>query len=251
MSSNRNNQVTIRQYLLGQLTGEELERFEEQLFVDDELVEEMLAAEDELIDESIAGELSSTEAAQFDEFFLVTRERQDNLRYRKAFKRALKRPTPIPFPAPRKQAWMYWATSAVAAVVIIAFIASPALRSRLFGPEQRTFTVLALTAVSTDRATATGSSPQKIKLPLQYDDLKLQLTLAEPSTPAGYRVEMQSGDRIKKTLESVRNGQAVEVLVPAADLKVGEYAFNVFLIKPDGTEERVKGSYRLAVEPPN
>jgi hypothetical protein len=251
MSSNRNNQVTIRQYLLGQLAGDELERFEEHLFVDEELVEELLAAEDDLIDESIAGELNGAEAAQFDDFFRVTRDREDNLRYRKALKRVLKKSAPIPFPAPRKQAWMYWVTSAVAAVVIIAFITSPALRGRLFGPEQRTFTVLALTAVSSDRAT--GSTPKKITLPLRYDDLKLQFTLPDGSTPAkSYRVEMQSGDGTKKTLEKVvRNGQAVEVVIPAGELKVGEYAFNVFWINPDGTEERVKGSYLLAAESPN
>jgi hypothetical protein len=255
MSSNRNNQVAIRQYLLGQLTGDELDRFEEQLFVDEELVEELLAAEDELIDESIAGELSSTEAVQFDEFFLVTREREDNLRYRKALKRVLKKKsTPIPFPVSPKASRMYWPTAAIAAILVVAFLGGPALLGFLFPPQPRTFTVLALTAVSNDRAPgAPVSTVQKIKVPLRYDDLKLQLTLPDGSTPVkDYRVEMQSGDGTKKTLEkAVQNGQAVEVVIPAADLKVGEYAFNVILIKPDGTEERVKGSYLLAAEPPS
>lgn len=247
MSSYRNDQVTIRQYLLGQLTGDELDRFEEQLFVDDELAEELLAGEDELIDESIAGELNSTEVAQFDEFFLVTRGREDNLRYRKALKRILKKKrAPIPFPVQRKSSWLYWATPAIAAVFILACIG---LRG-VINPPQRTFALVTLTAGLSDRAT--GSAAQKIKLPLQRDDLKLQLTLAEPaaSTPAkGYSVEMQSGDGTKKTVGPVvRNGQAVEVLIPAADLKVGEYAFHLFVIKPDDSQERVSGSYRLAVE---
>ena len=251
MSSNHNEQTTVRQYLLGQLAGSSRDEFEERFFTDDELVDELLATEDELIEASIAGELSVDEAEWFAKYFLITPERQQKLCFRKALKRVAKTgkhqqlhslehfPTTSPWHAPR---WAHWATLSVAALAIIGGIISMA---RYY---QGNFVELALTARSNERSV--GSVVPRIKLPLQYNRVKLHLTLDQPLVSAkDYRVEMLTDDGKTRTLMPVsHNGQAVDVVLHASELARGRYAFNVYGIKSDGTEQRIPGSYLLLVE---
>jgi len=72
--------------LLGQLTGENRERFEQRLFVDDDLFEELVPAEDELIDQYLDDDLSKDEAEMFRNHFLITAERQQKLRFAKVLR---------------------------------------------------------------------------------------------------------------------------------------------------------------------
>src|SRR5262245_23868700 len=69
--SRQSNQETTRRYLLGTLSGEERDRFEEMYFSDDAAFEEVEIAEGELIDRYVRGELSNTDRVQFES--VVTR----------------------------------------------------------------------------------------------------------------------------------------------------------------------------------
>ena len=87
MSSHRTDQAPVRDYLLGLLSDEAREQFEQLLLTQDEFFAQVLAVEDELVDEYLRGSLESDEAEMFAKHFLNSAERQQKLRFAKAFKK--------------------------------------------------------------------------------------------------------------------------------------------------------------------
>lgn len=71
-----NRQEQARLYLLGQMSEQEAAQFEAQYFADDELFQEMQGVEDEMLDSFVRGELTSTEAQEFQKEYLTSRARQ-------------------------------------------------------------------------------------------------------------------------------------------------------------------------------
>src|SRR5262245_11956395 len=68
MALSENDQLTIREYLLGKLTEDEQEKIEERLMVEDDLFQELEISKGELIEDYRAGELSRQEKASFEQF---------------------------------------------------------------------------------------------------------------------------------------------------------------------------------------
>lgn len=132
MTDSRQEQDTIRLYLLGKLAGEEREEFERRLFAeDDDFIEELLAVEEEMIDDFLSGDLSTDEAAMFEKNFLVTDERRQKVRMGKAFRTYAERASavpPRPIPSPARWNWQQLFSSpliraaAFAAVLLIAAV---------------------------------------------------------------------------------------------------------------------------------
>jgi len=248
----------IRHYLLGKLADAERDRFEEKLFADDELLGELLATEDELIDSAIAGELGQDDA----ESFLVTPERRQQLRFREALQRTAKlernkslrllQPTPDPdnrsvvgiehHDRSVSPGWMNWATLSIAALFIFGVVIWIAPWSHGRAVE------LTLIAGSSEREV--GRAPERLKMPGTKDTLKLHLVLPQSQIAArDYRVVMITDDGKTRSLKpESHNGQVVDLAIPAADLSRRTYTFNVYAIKPDGTEERLPGNYLMALE---
>ena len=77
----------MRAYLLGTLDPVLKTEFEERILVAPEIYEELLMVEEELIDHYLAGGLSQSERQQFETHFLITAERQSNLRFGQLLKR--------------------------------------------------------------------------------------------------------------------------------------------------------------------
>jgi len=245
MLSNHNDSTTIRQYLLGQLGDAGRDQFEERLFTDEELLDELLLTEDDLIEASISGELGPDEES-FNRNFLITPERQQKLLFRKSLRRVAKslsipaQPPPSPLPWFR-QNWVRWAAQSVAVVVILSASLSVL---RLY---QTLSVELALNNGSSDRAA--GQLAQRIKLPHRFSSLKLHLNLPPPPIPArDYRVEMLTADDTVSLTPVSHHEQVVDLKISAADLPPGQYAFHVYAVKPDGTEQRIAGSYLLTVD---
>lgn len=80
-------QESIREYLLGQLGGEDREQFEQQLLIDGELYEELVILEDELVDEYLRNELSPADRSGFESFFLGSSEHQERLRFARVLRK--------------------------------------------------------------------------------------------------------------------------------------------------------------------
>lgn len=96
MAQDFNDRATIRQYLLGELTDLERQNFEQRLMLDATVFEELLVAEDELVDSYLRGELDAGQKAGFESIFLATSERQDKLRFGRAFMNYVSSQTPKP-----------------------------------------------------------------------------------------------------------------------------------------------------------
>ena len=85
MAQEPNDRVTISEYLLGQLPDSQRQDFEQRLVSDDKALEELLVGEDELIDAYLKSELEAEQMQRFESLFLATSERQDKLRFGRAF----------------------------------------------------------------------------------------------------------------------------------------------------------------------
>src|SRR5438046_6216 len=80
MSEDLAERISLRRYLLGEISDEaELRRIEQRLLVDDDFQEELAMEEEELIDRYVFGELSPNESVSFREHFLCHPEREARL----------------------------------------------------------------------------------------------------------------------------------------------------------------------------
>ena len=103
MARKQDDQDNVRRYLLRQLSDAEQQDLELRFFSDDELAEELEIVEDELIDEYLAGELSETEHAGFEQYFLAHPERKRKLAAGEALQRYFATATPDIPPAPEPE----------------------------------------------------------------------------------------------------------------------------------------------------
>src|SRR5678815_1678838 len=77
----------MRSYLLGTVDTDHKTQFEERILSESGAYEELLIVEEELIDQYVAGGLSKLEREQFETHFLITAERQKNLRFGQLLRR--------------------------------------------------------------------------------------------------------------------------------------------------------------------
>ena len=88
MKKNIEEQAEIRDYLLGILSDEAKTRqIEEKLLLDDRFSEELLVTEGVLIEEYLDGTLDESQRERFDQFFLSTPQRRQQLRLTQHFRR--------------------------------------------------------------------------------------------------------------------------------------------------------------------
>jgi hypothetical protein len=250
MARQYNNQGIIRLYLLGQLTDEEKrQEIEQRLLSDQEFFEELEVAEEELIDDYLAGQLTEDERGRFEQYFHANPERRQKLRFARSLNRYVR--TVGSRQNIRAPFWSHflgtknWVLPA-ATIAVIVIVASIFLFSRQRTPS--TIATLTLTISATTRGE--GTQATKVTLPLNADVLRLRLKLPETSNPARrYRVELLRENGETETLPTAgQDGQSVVVEIPAAHLSRGQYALNVFVAKPNGTNERINGSYYFTVE---
>lgn len=129
------NQTLAPQYLMGEMSEQEQEEFEEKYFNDDELFGELLDAEDQLIDDYRRGQLSARERKRFEQRFLTLPDRRREVEFARlladslAERRAADQPAPAAEPAPHRQSlfgWLRapqsvpgWAMAAASLIVVI------------------------------------------------------------------------------------------------------------------------------------
>jgi hypothetical protein len=87
---------TLKQYLLGQITPEQRAPLEERLLSDADFHDELSIAEDELIDLYLAGELAAADRQGFETHFLLAPERHRKLRFARALRRYVAAETEAP-----------------------------------------------------------------------------------------------------------------------------------------------------------
>jgi hypothetical protein len=278
ISLNRNDLITIRQYLLGQLPEEQQQAIEQRLLTEDDLFEELEVAEDELFDEYVADELTSADRKQFEQYFLATPERQQELKFAAGLRQyvakktavddALERPVgvrPALDPTGHEAAWPDQSQTArpgqsqiawlgrsqlyrIAAITAFVMIAGALWVTRLERHPPTSYAPFTLTISSNNRGD--GGAATEIKLPLAADAARLYLKLPETlDQTTRFRVELLKDSGQTINIENVaRIEQAAVIELPAAQLSPGEYALRLYVVKSDGTEQRINGSYFLSVK---
>ncbi len=256
MAPNHVDQPTIRQYLLGSLPSELQQRVEERLLTEAELLESLEIEEDELIDEYLAEKLSEEERQKFEQYFLGTPERQQNLRFARALRRyvvttASQNTAASATPFARFRDNQTWGTRAAIALVIIV-VASAFWLFRTNTSPSLTSAALALN-ISADNNRAAGVDVAKVHLPRNIDELRLSLRLPEGTSGAPrYRVTLDYVDSAQAQPRSFgppeQGAGSLLVVIPTAELARGRYALKVFATQSDGTEQRIPGAYYFEVE---
>ena len=249
-------------YLLKELPEDDLERFEDECFAQEDWPTEIDPVEKDMIDAYLRGELTPERRQRFERDYLTTEARQERvsmaaalLRHIDEYGAASKASVATP---PTGQTWAerfraFWASQtsasrAATAVAVVAIIAGALWLSFFRAPSPRTFATLTLTISNNNRAE--GAQASRVKLTPNADALKISLTLPQQSPPAErYRVELENDNGETKAVEvAEKDAQSVLIVIPAAQLARGQYALRLFAIRPDGTEQRISGGYFFIVE---
>lgn len=110
MNSDAYNDTALKKYLLGELSGTELDELEKRYLADSGLFERLLVVEDDLLDQYARGELNVTERQQFERQLLASpgqRERLVNAKALLAVARA-KRSAPVTSKQFLSDRWTSW-----------------------------------------------------------------------------------------------------------------------------------------------
>jgi hypothetical protein len=249
-------------YLLEELPEDDLERFEEECFAQESWPVELTLVEEDLIEAYLRNELPAERRRRFEQKYLVTEAGRERVSMAAALLRHVDehhnaaqqhRAVPPPEPTWTERFRALWnrqrrGFSAALALVTITIILGTIWISRQPTSSPQSFAAVTLTISNSNRADAAQIG--KLKLSPETEALKVSLTLPQPQ-PAElrYRVELDNATGEKKVSKVIgQNSQSVEVLVPTAQLAREQYAFRLFAIKPDSSEQRISGSYFLLIE---
>lgn len=247
-------------YLLEELPEDDLERFEDECFAQESWPTQIDLVEEDLIDAYLRDELIPERRRRFEQNYLTTETRHERVSIAAALLRHIDeysaskapiavRPTELTWAERFRAFWssVTWGLRAATAIATVAVIAG-ALWLSFRAPSPRTFAALTLSISSNNRAE--GAHAGKVKLPPNAEALNISLTLPQQPPPAArYRVELENDNGETKSAEVAgKDAQSVLVVIPAAQLARGQYALKLFAIKPDGSEQRLNGSYFFTVE---
>ena len=277
MKSNAAEQQTIREYLLGQLPGEQQSDFEERLLTDDDVFQELEIVEDELVDEYLREELTPADRAGFESHFMAAPEHRDKLTFARAFRKSLKNKVGLPGQAPspaqpaepgvgeapvvrtpdRKKSWFKFfgvqnpalGYATAAALVLVVVGTSWVVWRRTSAPRDpgRVLSVV-LTAGLTR---GDGERVTSVRVPPDTDTLRLQLTLSD-NRYNSYEATLLDGEgraltaQSNLTAETVNGQLAVSFDVPANLVPPGDYRVKLNGATSDGNTVPV-ASYSFRV----
>lgn len=245
-------------YLLGQMSEEESEQFEDECFAQKNWPSQIQLIEEDLIDGYMNDELTSEQRRLFEQNYLTTEARQERVR----LAAMLLRPVCEPAPGPQTtgvregETWGqrlkgYWGGRGLrmaSAVAVLAVVIGGGWVYLWRAHAPRAVATVSLSSSFVNRSE--GVQARRVKLPPDADALRVSLAFPESATPASrYRVELDShdGETTPLTVER-QDAQSVSVLIPASLLSRGQYAVTLFAVKEDGTEQPGYGTYFFNVE---
>lgn len=116
-------------------------------------------------------------------------------------------------------------------------------------PTTSNFATLTLTRSETERGPSEANEIASTKLTSGIDELRIQLLLpAQQTQPKSYRIESIPAAISRRATVVSQDAQSVVLSIPAADLRPDRYGIRLFAVYPDGTEERIPGTYTFRVE---
>ena len=265
----------MRNYLLGTLEADHRTEFEEKILGEPDVYEELLVNEEELIDQYVAGSLSDLEKHQFETHFLITAERQRNLRFGRLLKRYLhSRPTlvheNVPASvvhveniAPANRSFPLFLASfgkgpvlAVSAAFVLCFglifcYWIVARRPAASAVQQNNSRLMVVTI--TPGSTRSSGTTKRVTVPPKGTDVKLELEIANQSFN-NYRSELIRESKSLNTQAELkmetRGDQHFVPLTIAGDiLSPGDYQVKLSGVLDSGQDEFIDNySFRVITE---
>lgn len=252
----------MRDYLLGSLADDRRAAIEESILCDPEVYEELLVIEAELIDQYVANNLSPSERHEFETHFLITAERQKNLRFGRLLKRYLtshavvvpaenipaavgqssksapaKKFFPFAGGAFARGALLAASAAAIAGIAIILLVCWLATRRH---EPQIAQQVLPL-SLAPGTLRSGGAALPRVRRPLNGVNVKLELQLSNPKYQ-NYRSELlrenksvQSADELK--METKGDQYIVPWTITGDVLSPGDYQVRLSGVLDSGADE--------------
>lgn len=272
MESQTEEQKGVRQYLLGELSPDSQQNLEERLLTDSEFYEELLIAEDELVDQYLAGALTAPERERFEQHFLVTPARRQQLTFAAALRQyvaaaegAAAPATEVDKPGPAarssfitrlfstRRPALSWALAAILLLFVSVgtWLGTSNWRARHTAGREVAANIF-LVELTPGANRAVGGEFKRIVLPAAANVVRLKLEL-----PANdyltYQVVLQTDDKrtlyTQDNLKAQATGGAPAIFfdVPAALLTRGDYRVKLNGLTAAGAPEEVTSySFRVA-----
>jgi hypothetical protein len=256
INSNEKNEVKL--YLLGQLDQSAAERLELRLLTDAAFGEEFDVIVNEITDGYVGNELRADDRKRVQQYFLRSTERQNKLRFAsELLERAAVERAPASVvqaePGMLERVRAFWGNMALltrfattfAAIVIVAgvlLLTVPGTRT------SGTYAVVNLTISNSERAS--GSEIKQVRLEPGSRGIQIELALPDQIPQSkNYRVELLAEKQASRNLRIEQQTEAkLVVVVPANEIGPGSYFVRLYATNPDGTEQRIRGTYFFAVQ---
>lgn len=255
----------MRSYLLGTLEPERSAELETGILWDPEAYQELLFVEEELIDQYVAGSLSKTERQQFETHFLITAERQKNLRFGQLLKRyfnsqavpALSESVPVRQvneTAPEKRFFLMTPVRLAFSAVVLTLLVitllcwldvkKPAKRTAQLDSSQ--LVIYPLLPGSVQPAYATT---QHVSVPPEGFNVKLELEVANPNFK-NYKSELFRENKPvqidKLSMETKGEHHVVPLTITGQMLSPGDYQVKLSGVSDSGQDEFIDNySFRV------
>jgi len=249
----------MRSYLLGTLDRDQKTQFEERLIIDPSAYEDLLLGEEDLIDEYVAGELSALERDQFESHFLITAERQKNLRFGKLLQNYVtshieESPVPAPPFSFLQQPARRWVSVGLLATILgaagIIIIRGFVNRREAASVVQQSSSRVMTVTLAPGSAGTHGSTAQRVNLPPHGVEVKLELQLANP-TFRNYKSELFRENTSLKISDALRieakgEQRVVPFTVTGEMLSPGDYQVKLSGVLDSGADEFIDNySFRV------
>jgi hypothetical protein len=250
----------IKCYLLGALDRDHKTQFEERILTEPDVYEELLLVEEELIDQYLAGDLSALEQQQFETHFLITAERQKNLRFGKLLQEYAASRVDLTEPEESKipvQAFSFqrrpvrrWAVGVLAATLGLAGIFFVrGLVNKREAAEQTIPRVMTVTLLPVSAGIERSTTPHVIRSPKGVE-VKLELELTNP-TFRNYKSELFRENKSLKISDELRieakgEQRVVPFTVTGEMLSPGDYQVKLSGVLDSGADEFIDNySFRV------
>lgn len=249
----------MKRYLLGQLEQGEAEQLELRLLTDPAFGEEFDVIVNEITDEYVGNELHGDDRKRVQQYFLKSTERQNKMRFaselleRAAAERGSASARVQVQPRLLERLWGFWgnqslitrfatafATIVIAAGVIL--LAIPGTRT------SGTYAFISLAISNSDRDV--GAKVKSLRLEPGSPGIRIELTLPDQMPQSkSYRVELLDAQQGARNLKiEQQTDRSLLVVVPANEIAPGSYIVRLYAVNPEGTEQRIHGSYYFAVQ---
>ncbi len=261
----------MRAYLLGTLDPALKTELEDRMLYAPEIYEELLMFEEELIDQYVDGGLSKLERQQFETYFLITAERQNNLRFGQLLKHYLNSysvqdpaaaatshvekdaPAPKPFMfSPALVSSRPLMTFCITGVVLlgIALVGWLTVRRTPARSSRQNAEQVVVVTLAPGSITTAGANPKQVNVPPKGYNLKLELELKNASFH-NYKFELFRENKSVQTsaalpIEAKGQQYVIPLTITGEVLSPGEYQVKLSGVLESGADEFIQNySFRL------